>query len=323
MHNNKSNIFNQVANNEDRTTGLLYNFLYYKAFRDAFAQKIGLQPTDIAHQDFSLQFRTEDCGIPDLRLSNDKIEYLFEVKIYDYREFTENQPSNYLKYLTQSKTDNNNCKLILLAPKHYQHQKSFFEKAAPYQPHVKTIKLDWEDIIQILEREELASLSPLFAEFSDFLKNWFKHIDYRNLNLELMYHKEYAQSLRKLYELVDELYKNLAGEDIKMSMSNKLPNEYGFYLHQGAENEIYFGNWLPVWEEHGYPLTLTTNRMEMKEEFIKFCEGQNLPILDKDFSGWIIAGIPQHIMPTEKDGAEKIQTLLSDCAKQHSILNGG
>jgi hypothetical protein len=322
MHSNKPNIFGQVANNEDRITALLYNFLYYKAFRDAFAQKIGLQPSDIMHQDFSLQFRTEDCGIPDLRLSNDKVEYLFEVKVYDYRELTENQPEGYLEYLESSSLFNK--RLYLLAPRSYKHRKDFFERSDTFKQKKNSTTLVasiyWEDIIQILEEEELANLSPLFAEFSDFLKNWFKHIDYRDLNLELMYHKEYAQSLRKLYELVDELYKNLAGADIELTMSNKLPNEYGFYLHQGAENEIYFGNWLPVWEEHGYPLTLTTNKMELKDKFIKFCADQNLPILDEDFSGWIVAGIPQHIMPTEKEGAEKIQTLLNNFAKYSSNI---
>ena len=144
------NVFQNVANNEDSVTELLTNFLHFKSFRDAFFNRFlpelvcreQITADDLSTQQSINNFR------PDIVVSTDDLEVLFEVKVQD-TTLMDTQKTDYYSYL-QELTDKQTF-LCFIIPSDYRELETI--KNIGRQEGVRIIY--WKDIIGLIERNEL------------------------------------------------------------------------------------------------------------------------------------------------------------------------
>lgn len=330
MNNQDYNIFEDVANNEDSITALFKNLLRFKPFRKSFLELLGchFKAENIRFEDFETQFRTESDGIPDIVLKNDEIQFLFEVKVYVYRKLTENQPNGYINYLKTKVSANKKKGLFLIAPQSYLY-KVDFEKGIEAETDIHYKFISWEKIINLIIEKEIDSLSPIFHEFTKFLKKWFKTIKFENLNVEIMYDSSIPKSIRTFIEIVDNVYNVLkSNKDLNLGyFSKKFTEEYGFYINQNSNYELFFGIWFEHWANTGKPITLCLRNNNSENTllvpiFEKACSDNGLDFT-ADVLNWKCSFFQKDKIPKKVSEIETIATIITNVTqtliKQNSI----
>ena len=306
------NVFQNVANNEDSVTELLTNFLHFKSFRDAFFNQFlpelvyreNITAADLSTQQSIKNFR------PDIVVSTDDLEVLFEVKVQD-TTLMDTQKTDYYSYL-QELTDKQTF-LCFIIPSDYYELKSIEILAS--QKGIKIIF--WNEIIHLIERDELNLSSQLFNEFLKFLKYWFEpvQISFSNKQLKLMYSKEIPEITLKLYDLIEQVKKKIIKDDRLHVSKTKTSTEFGFYVDDKKNNGfLFFGIWYKQWVENGYPLCYSIrqqiqNDSEVRDIFLKhFPENETCSLS-------IIAGVKEDEMDKAaiKLISDKINNYVMEC----------
>jgi len=322
-------IFDGIVRNENSFTELFKNFLRFKPFRQAFLDliEIEIDTNQLSHEDFDTQFTISKFGRPDLVLSTDDVEILFEIKVYN-TILTENQPKGYYTYL-KGESKEKLKGLILVAPKNYYDFQTYscnLKEIENVEDHIYTDVIHWEDISKIITNNELEKISPLFDEYSKFIINWFqlRPVFYDSLNTTTMFGTHFPESLKKTISIIDSQYKEFEKQECAPKWwrpKNFL--EYGFYINiPNEDDELYFGIWIDYWEKYGNPIciALKSNSKEIEE---KFKSGVQLTSLKPAIvlNHYLVTFIGEQTLKGEKcipEISKIISDIITNMGTQHS-----
>lgn len=302
MNHEDSNIFDNIITNENSLTELFKNYLRFKIFREAFVNLVipDIDKTEIIHDYFQTQFYTDKNGIPDLVLSTDEYEYVFEIKVHN-TSLTNNQPLGYLDYLKN--VDKPNKGLFLIAPENYIYKKEFFDKLNNNLKDSDNIKrgfVSWQSIMKLISANELNETSQLFSEYLYYLNYWFKTIEIDKLNLNIMFSKEFPDSINKICDLIDKIADSLKADSTVKKSNEGFIGEYGYYIKDVIDYELFYGIWFPYWKSTGNPITIciksdNPNKLVM---FEKVCQDLKLskPTTSDDYKDWLCTYMSKDII---------------------------
>ncbi len=313
----KTTIFNRIVTNENSFTELFRNFLRFKAFRQSFLGliEIELDSSKIDYDDFDSQFSITRFGRPDLALITDDIEILFEIKVYN-TSLTENQPKGYYTYLKEDSKARAKG-LILIIPENYYDLKTYnanLESVKKDTDNIFTQVIHWETISKLITDNELEITSPLFAEYSEFIVDWFqlRTIFYDSLNTFTMFGKRFPESLKKTMEIIDSQYNRFGNQGYNLKWTKeKHFSEYGFYFEMPDDNDaLFFGIWLTYWETSGKPVcvALKSQSSEVIKAFesgVSSCELYQ----PKRHGDWLVAYIDEQTLMEEECGQKISKTI--------------
>jgi hypothetical protein len=257
-------IFQNIATNENQITEVFCNFLHYKGFRSSFLETFlpEINKNLIDSQDLKTQTRIENFQ-PDLIISNDNIELFFEIKVAN-APLQETQINDYHKYL--EKLDKKTA-LCFILPKDY-HEISKIKTLTLENEKVSIIY--WSDIITLIEEQNLNNSSQLFNEFLKLLKDWFEHkkITFTINQLKIMFDKEIPKTLLELFEIIEQVKKNISENNEIIISKAKTSYEHGFYVrNEDGKQLFFFGIWYKLWEETGKPLCITNLNSQSTKEY--------------------------------------------------------
>lgn len=305
-------IFQNVANNEDSITELLTNFLNFKSFRDSFFKQF-LPEIEILDQVSSEDILTQHSirnFRPDIVISTDKLELFFEVKVQD-SPLMESQKKDYHAYLKEFK-QKQTC-LCFIIPMDYYDRCTL--ETISQQEGVKIIF--WNEIIQLIVKNEIHQSSQIFNEFLKFLKYWFEpvKISFSNKQLKLMYSKEIPEVTIKLYNLIEEIKKKIIKHERLHVSKTKTSTEFGFYLDDKENNKfLFFGIWYQQWLENGYPLCYSASPKVQNNKVICNLFYKHFPE-NENCSLSIVSGVKEHEIDDKavKTISDKINNYIKEC----------
>jgi len=268
------NVFYGIVNSENTMTELFCNFMAYKPFRHAFLKLFLDQGADsISYNDFHTQYTTDvNHSRPDMAVVNDEYEILIEVKTWD-TGLTCNQPESYLDSLSISQKYNK-C-LVFLVPSNYTHLSEWNQRVDAWgklgKNKVPVKKVNWDEIISIIEQNDLNLLSDRFSDFYELLKSWFKiePVIFSSMEVNYMFSSEIPRVITKLYSIIDEVKDHCSQiYNVKKSINNE---EYGIYINNREDNNqlLYIGVWYDFWKEYGCPLCFGVDIDECSKDVVK------------------------------------------------------
>jgi hypothetical protein len=287
--NYKGNIFINTIQNENCFTELFTNLLKYDDFRTEILSLIIDNRNileSVEYENITTQKRLENIGQPDIRLCNDKIDIIFEIKVSSNRELTGKQKDDYIQHLADKTKIK---KIVFIVPQNYKRDNI---------PQQDTAIITWELIINKLECLPFIETSNnnipaiIKDEYLDFLKDWFSIITFDLQTLQLMNNKEIPKALENFYALVDIVKRELAQLNPNLQLSTSMSkNDYGIGI-KSNNFTIYFGLWFYCWWKTGFPLSisiLAPKDLDKEEEVKNYYKSKN-------FSE------PQYIQNTELNG---------------------
>lgn len=273
---NIRNIFGDIVADENSTTELLRNLMTYKMFRNSILElflKRG-EASQISSEDIETQFTLPgNNGRPDLSISNDYYEILFEIKIED-AGLTSNQPLNYIQHLIEQ--PKRNKWLVFILPPGYAFLSELKSKLSQTlskntRSRINTKILFWDDIIQAIRENDMGSVNVAFKDFLGLLEGWFEIESVPFLNEEvkmifgyidegvkIMKNTTVPGSLIKLYKIIDGL-KEYYSKKYKVRIG-KDGEEYGLYFQtEKGLDFFYVGVWYAFWAKYGKPISFGIN----------------------------------------------------------------
>jgi hypothetical protein len=166
------NVFFNLVTDENSTTELLCNLMQFSGFRIPFLRLFLPEALAkvVAWEDFDTQLATAGGGRPDLQIRNDDIVALVEVKVSAGLAPTPHQRQGYFEFLKQQV--GRECWLILLVPRNWAHREELnWELAEPAVAgnKIATCVILWNDVIDVIEKNDLAALSPFLKDFHELL----------------------------------------------------------------------------------------------------------------------------------------------------------
>lgn len=243
-----------------------------KVFRDNFLSLF--LPTEVIQEINYENFDTQpsiDYGRPDMKIENDELLVLFELKTSKWCKLTGNQPNEYLKSLKNEK-DKKHRWLVFLIPKGYLMEKEI--NSDNIVPNGVTLKkLYWEQVIDKIEKNQLNTFNPFIQEFTDLLKMWFipKTICFKPEEIKLMFTKEIPETFFKLHEIIDQIGNELPDSFTKGSSKGR--KEYGYYFKDSeGQDTLWFGIWYDFWIDKEKPICFGVKKNysdKIKQKFIK------------------------------------------------------
>lgn len=271
-----------------------------KPFRDkllgVFLKHVELD--QISSDDFSTQSSlAEEHGRPDMAITNDNFEILFEVKIND-ASLTKNQPASYLNHLLSLKEKKK--WLIFIVPERYgclaDLRKRLDQLAKTYGGnHIGVRVIFWEKIIEILRADKKTFNDTIFLDFLDLLEGWYglRKINFNTKEAHLLFDKNIPGNLVKLFSIIKNLrdyYKKNNRIKLKLRI-NSNDEEYGLYFaNSKGENIFYIGVWFSFWEKHGKPICYGIDLSEANDSTKKLFARINRERF-RDEDGWRMSWI--------------------------------
>ncbi|MCR9155231.1 MAG: hypothetical protein NXI09_14070 [Bacteroidetes bacterium] len=321
----KPTVFDRAISDENHFTELFHNFLQHEEFKDRFIDLLGVQDP---HSE-PLRFKTStqnsigEFGQPDMLVySENEAYFLIEIKVYN-TNLTENQPKGYYqKLLNLDKTSRRG--LILIAPRYYAHLNIYNERLQEiYKSHdsIFTKILSWEEIIEMMAGLKQTKSNPLFKEYLQFLRNWFKHYPQYLTNSEnqIMHNKETGIAFQKSMSLIHHVLQKLEAMDgtkiLRKSFTLDSFEEYGFYIKLQNQKEIFFGLWFDLWAEHGTPFCVCTNceDLSFSQRFTEKAQALGF-VSPIDFQNWKTLSLQSETL-NHKNAEDEITKVLLDLTK--------
>ncbi|MBK7970277.1 MAG: hypothetical protein IPK08_15785 [Bacteroidetes bacterium] len=195
-----------------------------------------------------------------LVMEGDNTLIFFEIKVYD-TILTANQPEGYYNELVEADGFARKV-LILLAPRNYYAFDDYdtrLSNVKTERTNILTKIIYWEDIAELIVKNEIETASPIFHEFYKFLDRWFKlQINLTQEDMNIIFNKQFPASLHKLTELIDGINDDFQklGYQLKFQGSSYW-EEYGYYFTTKDESTIFFGIWFDYWEKYGEPFCIS------------------------------------------------------------------
>ncbi|MGH9670305.1 MAG: hypothetical protein ACRD3A_09350 [Terriglobales bacterium] len=294
------NIFHNLVTDENSTTELLCNLMRFSAFRRPllarlFSDAISLQ---IGWDDIETQVELGDCGRPDLRVSNERVLALVEIKVSQYQGLTDNQPGGYFEFLAKDETPER--WLVFLVPRTWIHLgalKASLEHLvnAPRGQMIQTRIVHWEDVIDVIEGNDLPALNSFVNDFCALLAARFLSgpIVFSTEEILMLFSRDIPAALSNLQSLIEGIRGKGSTYKSRPSRSRNLcPEEYGIYFTSTKDQDIlWFGVWMDFWREQGMPLCFGVDDkwpLEVREAFRTTYKGKT-----RRFKNWTLGWIDQ------------------------------
>lgn len=290
----EENIFYNLIKNETSLTEVFCNFMKYKIFRDLFMDIVNekikneenkIDKSIVKFQDFDTEvaLNNQKNGRIDFQLQlNDGI-YLFEIKIDLFRELSDKQPNNYLKFLK-----NKNENLFFILPKLYFHKDEIFNRWKNENKYSKEeIEnhniIYWEDILKHIKKQELDKTNIFINEFCNILDfRWFnfEKITFTKNELNLIFNdkKEKGHKMienMSIPKLISNLYKiiDVSSDKFFTKYYKELESyEYnGYFLDNNKYKlsnkfKIWFGVDNVIWENTQNPISIQIVAFEVEDK---------------------------------------------------------
>jgi hypothetical protein len=296
------NVFHKLVTNEDTLTELLCNLMQFSVFRRAVVARLLEErcAATIEYADIDTQIVFRDYGRPDLVIDNDDVYAFVEVKIVLDRPLTENQLDAYLNRL--SKDGRRDRWLVFLVPRKWIYvqdlQRSIQSACVAYASNgVRAKIVYWEDILDLIEKEDLRDLSPYFDAFGNLLAERLKQrpIMFVTGEVFMLFRTEVPEALSKLKRLVDSVKEKSGAYDPSLTCTKDLPPEYALYFRDSNQNDVlWFGVWPEFWRQEGFPLSFGVRdkwSQSVQDAFRASCKGRS-----KRFEGWSLDWIGQEVL---------------------------
>lgn len=306
--NRNGNLFINAIQNENSFTELFTNIMIFDDVRIVFCEMFLEKYVEtVKYSDFSTQYRIKEVGQPDIRIQNENIDVILEVKISENRNTTEKQDNDYANHL---KGDEKVKKVIFIIPQNYPHH---------LPEGVGIVIIHWETIIDKLKQLPNKSVENpinefIINEYIDFLEDWFGITKFNNAMITTIEHMEIPLVLGQLHELIDKVKKKI-NVGIKTNSTNKV-EDYGFDFKVG-NTTVYLGLWFYYWKTKGFPLSLSIHTHNFKRignavcEYYKTC-GLSEPehVKNKNYKSWHSTHIPKEIL-VANNNADKLYEILT------------
>jgi len=260
-------LFN-VLNQETVFTAYFCNLLKIDEFRNIFIdfikEKNDVLPNKekIKYVNFSTEVSLNKYGRADLFLEIDNEKFIFEIKNKNNTKLTDNQPTEYLKYL-----ENKNQYLFFLIPKGYKHTSRIISK---WKENYKEEDIQkqifyWEDFIYKIKSMKKMEVK-IFYEFCEF---WFniKYIIFEKNEKKLLSNKGMIMNdfnnisipklMIKLIKIVEQI-----GNNRNMKIWSGLLIDGFYYTKKINDYQIFLGIDYNYWEDTGTPLAILIQNHE-------------------------------------------------------------
>jgi hypothetical protein len=313
-----ANIFYNLVTDENSTTELLCNLMRFSAFRTPFLRQFLSETaaTEVAWEDFDTQVGIAGSGRPDLQIWTKDFVALIEIKVAPGVGLTANQPKEYIEFLCNQNA--RECWLVFLVPKGWQYIRDLersLEKTAGAEnsgAKVQSRIIFWDDVLEAIEKNDLALLNPFLHDFYELLMARLgpKPLVFSAKEILMLFSSEFPSALSHLQDLVDGVRDRSTALKVKAVASRSLcPEEYSLYFLDGQGKEIlWFGVWTPFWKANAVPLCfgVATNSSEsVRQAFLVHYKGQT-----KRFQGYIVGWFGPEILAAE-DSVDQVWAQLS------------
>ncbi len=261
----EQNIFYKLVRDENSATELLCNLMRFAAFRRPLLSLLFSEQCagKIEYGAIDTQYHLDGSGRPDLVIDSDEVFAFVEVKVEKGCGLTGHQPTGYLDALRNDKRPER--WLVFLVPTGWVHEPELLNrlKAAPKDGSIKTpLPVYWENVLDIIVKNNLQDLSPVFGEFHRLLESWYRAIPiiFEPKEVRMLFTKEFPENviaLAKLGKLIDRVREKCSTYAPRQSFPRILcpEDEYGFYITNDQGQEIFwFGMWIPFWKQERSPL---------------------------------------------------------------------
>jgi len=198
------NVYNLVTD-ENSTTELLCNLMKFEAFRLSFLRLFLSDATasDLHWDDIDTQVELPSGSRPDLQIKNERFIALIEVKVSPGLGLTQNQPTAYIEYLLSE--DIAERWLVFLVPKAWAHRSSLNLLLQGHAGGVHTQIVYWEDIVNVIERDNLGATNQFLNEFCQLLvaRVAARPVIFSAKEIPMLFSTEVPNALTKLQQLID------------------------------------------------------------------------------------------------------------------------
>jgi len=283
----RASIFHKVVAKEPSYTQLLSNLMSRSnEFRDLVLKLFlpmekarGIGPEHIHTHKMVIA----GCGIPDIRIGNDQVFAVIEVKTNLNRGITNNQGlhNEMVGYLKIIKDDRRSNKwYVHLIPKGWK-EKAWLEKEqeAANERHTGSIAFRtvfWEQILESLRTSP--PQDPIIEEFRLLLLEQFDPLSFDEKELKMLFSKDFPiRAVFTMENLSDEVckkaqqakYKVAGASGITGSQAKKRidKDEYSFYVMRNDKEILYFGCYSAFLMEKGFPICFGVRDNALKSAF--------------------------------------------------------
>lgn len=256
------NMLRGVVRDENTHTKLLYNLMQLDDLRGPLLTLLFKSGSCAlaAHLDMETQAKLDDnCGCADLVIDKDPdVCAILEVKLLQSCGLTGNQPDAYIRFLSGKRRTER--LLTFLVPRRWKYRNrlhSLFNNSKDRS--VSTRIVEWEELVDLLESKQLSNLNPILTEFRNLLVGRYKTkpVNFSTGEVEMLFSKETAAAVSKLYELIEKVREKSDG----YNQTGQRSDPHGIYFHDSQNEEIFWiGNWPEFWRETGNPMAFGVSK---------------------------------------------------------------
>jgi hypothetical protein len=292
-----------VVRDENTHTELLYNLMQLDEFRRPVltllfkSDSCGLA----AHLDMETQAKLDDnCGCADLVIDRDPdVCAILEVKLLQSCGLTGNQPDGYIRFLSEKRRTER--LLTFLVPRRWAHRDKLQSRLnSSNDRSVRTHIVEWEELIDLLESEELRNLTPISisTKFTSLLASRYrtKALNFSMMEVEMLFSKETGAAICKLNELISKIREKAAADHYEPR--RVLSDPQGIYF----DNDFWIGVWPEFWRDTGNPLSFGVPKgcsASVRKAFSESYKGEKM-YFDEYTVGWMSAEDLSASDPVEK-----------------------
>jgi hypothetical protein len=172
------NVLRYLASDENAVTTLLRALCVLKPIREAVVRLFtqGHFGADaVEFEAISTQIGIGEA-IPDMCFHTDTLRVAVEIKVFDWRELTPNQPQSYLRWLVSQPADQKF--FVFLVPPHYAHRQEYERRKANfYAEHpnhgIHFVEITWLNVCAVLGETGLSTISVYARDFKNLLEGWY------------------------------------------------------------------------------------------------------------------------------------------------------
>jgi len=249
---------------------------------------------------------TDGCGIPDIRIENEHIFAVIEVKTNPNRGTTTHQGlrDEEAGYLQIIRSDRRSSKwYIHLIPGGWKERAWLKEEQrAANERHAGSIIFQtvlWEEILKaLMEQSPDDSLANgfhfLLAEFRLLLQEQFDPLSFDEKELKMLFSKNFPiRAVWTMENLIDEVWKKAkakyevvgaSGTAAYKRNAKRINNdEYSFYIMRNDKEILYFGCYSAFLKAKGFPICFGVSDAALKSAFEQAVGDRVCTLVDSDY----------------------------------------
>jgi hypothetical protein len=277
----------------------------------------------IAHSEMETQAELDDnCGCADLLINRDPdVSAILEVKLLQSCGLTGNQPDAYIRFLSGKRRTER--LLTFLVPRRWAYRDELHRRLNNSKDRSVTPRIvEWEELVDLLESKQLSNLNPILTEFRNLLVGRYKTkpVNFSTGEVEMLFSKESAAAVSKLYELIEKVREKSEG----YNQTGQRSDPHGIYFH-GSQNEDIFwiGNWPEFWRATGNPMAFGVSKTAPSSVRTAFGESyKGTTVAFNDGNGEYTVGWISEEDLSAADAVEKVWSQLAPVLEAVSKAGG-